>query len=134
MSLKNFKNYNQSQQGFSLVEALAALTILTITIGFVSPLFVGQRVNNLKSEIRTGAVAVSQQILDELRQIDPTTLRSSGSDTRSSLQAMGYTYEAKIYYCENLSYCSTTTRQIRVEVKNNGQTVYNVETVYTQFR
>lgn len=124
---------SQTEQGFSLVEALAALTILTITISFVSPLFIGQRINNLKSEIRTGAVTASQQVLDELRQKDPSYLQSSGSSTQD-ITAMGYAYQANIYYCETASYCDTTTRQIRVEIKNNGQTVYNVETIYTQFR
>lgn len=127
------KNSLQTEQGFSLVEVLAALTILTITLGFAAPIFIGQRVNNLNSEIRTGAVAASQQVLDRLRRTDPSGLPSTGSTTETPT-VMGYTYQARIYYCETSSYCDTTTRQLRVEVNYNGKTVYNVETVYTQFR
>ncbi len=130
MSLKKF---NYTEQGFSLVEAIAALTILAVVLGFAGPLFINQRINNVNSEIRTGAVAASQQILDRLRQTDPTTMPSSGHQTES-VSTMGHAYDAAVYYCENASFCGTTSRHIRVEVRNNGKTVHTAETVYTQFR
>lgn len=134
-------NLNIAEQGFSLVESLAALVILVTVLGFAAPLFMDQRFSNIKSEIRTGAVAASQQILEQTRVdpnlfnpfINPPIPRSDPPRTISSVTG-GHTYEATVHYCENSSFCATNTRHIRVEIKSNGRTVYNVETVYTQLQ
>jgi len=123
-----------TEQGFSLIEAITALTILAITLASAGLLFGNERLNNIKSEIRTEAVAFSQKILDERRRTDPSSLPNTGQETRTYTNGTGRVFEATIYYCENASLCQGSSRQIRVEVKNNGQTAYSVETVYTQFR
>ena len=45
-----------SEQGFSLIETVIALTTLGICLAYAMPLFLYAKVNNSKSEIRTGAV------------------------------------------------------------------------------
>jgi type II secretory pathway pseudopilin PulG len=54
-------------EGFSLIEATIALTTLGITLAYAMPLFLYSKLNNIKSEVRTGALMVSQQIFDDLR-------------------------------------------------------------------
>ncbi|MBW4577297.1 MAG: type II secretion system GspH family protein [Aphanothece sp. CMT-3BRIN-NPC111] len=129
------KNLNKEEQGFSLLEAVVSLTLLTVCLAFSLPLFLYARLNNIRSELRTGAVIASQQILDSLRQQNPTTLPTSGNTTVfPAPTSMGHVYNATIYYCENQAYCGSNSRQVRVELKNNGTTIYNIEAVYTQFR
>lgn len=197
--IKN-RNFPQSEIGFSLVEALVALLIMTIVFSVAGPLFINQRLQNINSEIRTGAIALSQQILDALKQVDPSTIPKSGSVTLNTnltssapstsnvlnvssvsgfvvgqslvvgsdsgeniiqsinsvlnkitltsalgtnqpagasvkVTSIGYPYDVTIQYCPNASFpCGTSSRNVRVQVNYNGNTVYTVETVYTQLK
>jgi prepilin-type N-terminal cleavage/methylation domain-containing protein len=82
MKLKLYRDltlskYRDSEQGFSLVETMIALTTLGVCLAYAMPLFLYARINNSKSEIRTGALIVSQRIFDNIRSksfADPTTL------------------------------------------------------------
>lgn len=140
-----------SEQGVTLIETLAALVIFLIILGFMIPIFTNQRLKTIQNEIQTGAVAVSQQILDLLRQSDIATLPNSGatttlpvgtslpngSTTTTSIPQMGKTYSASIIYCPDAPtdiYCNSNARRIKVQVNYNGQTVYTVETVYTRLQ
>lgn len=133
------EGFHHSEQGMTLVETIVALVIFLIILGFMIPLFAKQRINTIKNEIETGAVTVSQQIMDELRQTNITTLPNSGSTTAlpsgeslTSISVMNKVYSATIFYCETAVNCSSGARHIRVQVNYNGQTVYQVTTVYTQ--
>jgi prepilin-type N-terminal cleavage/methylation domain-containing protein len=57
----------QSEQGFSLVETMIALTTLGVCLAYAMPLFLYAKINNSKSEIRTGALIVSQRVFDNVR-------------------------------------------------------------------
>ncbi len=57
----------QSEQGFSLVETMIALTTLGVCLAYAMPLFLYAKINNSKSEIRTGALIVSQRVFDNIR-------------------------------------------------------------------
>jgi prepilin-type N-terminal cleavage/methylation domain-containing protein len=73
----NLIKYLQSEQGFSLVETMIALTTLGVCLAYAMPLFLYAKINNSKSEIRTGALIVSQRVFDNIRSksfSDPTTL------------------------------------------------------------
>lgn len=139
----NNKVFHYSEQGLTLIETVVALFIFLIFLGFMMPLFLNHRISTLKNEINTGAVAVTQQILDELRQADSSTLPSTGSssilpsgESLASIKAMGtrYTYSATITYCAVAAYCNPTSRHITVQVKYDNQTVYTVETAYTRLQ
>jgi prepilin-type N-terminal cleavage/methylation domain-containing protein len=63
----NTANFRESEQGFSLIETMIALTTLGVCLAYAMPLFLYAKINNSKSEIRTGALIVSQRIFDNIR-------------------------------------------------------------------
>ncbi|WP_373545010.1 hypothetical protein [Chamaesiphon sp.] len=72
MSLKlyrgqTFVKIKPPEQGFSLLETVIALTTLGVCLAYAMPLFLYAKVNNSKSEIRTGALIVSQRVFDNIR-------------------------------------------------------------------
>jgi prepilin-type N-terminal cleavage/methylation domain-containing protein len=71
MNLKLFKlitYQNQpGEEGFSLIETMIALTTLGVCLAYAMPLFLYAKINNSKSEIRTGALIVSQRVFDNIR-------------------------------------------------------------------
>lgn len=133
----------RTDEGLTLVETLAALAIFLIVAGFMIPLFAKQNLDTIDNEIKTGAVAASQQILDRLRQIDTATLPNSGTfttfpsgDSLSSV-VMNKTYSATVSYCPTTPtdpYCGDNARHIKVQVNYNGQNIYTVATVYTRLQ
>lgn len=116
--------------GLSLIEALVAMAVLTILIIAVLPSFTNNaRVNN-SSELRTGAVAAAQQTLDQLR-------GQWGSWPASMTIDSGIrTYDVTITVCAAGSPdCFTTTdaNHVRLEVDYQGETYYEIETVFARF-
>jgi prepilin-type N-terminal cleavage/methylation domain-containing protein len=72
MNLKLYQNktltkQQSAEQGFSLIETVIALTTLGICLAYAMPLFLYAKINNSKSEIRTGALIVSQRVFDSIR-------------------------------------------------------------------
>jgi prepilin-type N-terminal cleavage/methylation domain-containing protein len=65
---KSKLNKASSEAGFSLLECMIALAMLSVALGWLSNLFLQQRVNSLKNESITGSVKVAQTILDDIRQ------------------------------------------------------------------
>lgn len=137
-------------QGFSIIEASIALTTLGIALAYSMPLFLYSKVNNSKSELRTGALMVAQRILDNTRgtpfqsipttgtitYIDKSTAPTSlpSGSMLADLQAMNRTYQAKTYHCEVASDCTDNYKTLRVEVKQNGATIYEMAAGFTNFR
>jgi Tfp pilus assembly protein PilV len=76
------KNINQkdSDLGFSLIETAIALTTLGVCLAYAMPLFLYAKINNAKSEIRTGALIVSQRIFDDIRSKPFTTTAMPNTD------------------------------------------------------
>jgi type II secretory pathway pseudopilin PulG len=121
-----------SAQGFSLIETVIALITLGICLAYAMPLFLFAKINNSKSEIRTGALIVSQRVFDNIRSrpisgtnglpindgknnpstisantnpvFTPTTatLASPSESDKLLTFAMGRQYQAKVTYCEGL--------------------------------
>jgi prepilin-type N-terminal cleavage/methylation domain-containing protein len=58
----------RSDAGFSLLECIIALAMLSVALGWLSNLFLQQRINSLTNESTTGSVKVAQTILDDIRQ------------------------------------------------------------------
>lgn len=113
----------------------------------VLPVFGVYRTATIRNDMRIGAIAVSQQIADTIRQQDIATLPSSGTlstlptstaDSLSSLSYKGKTYAANITYCQNNTYCDTSSRHITIRVFPYGDTsqtpLYQLETVYTKLQ
>jgi prepilin-type N-terminal cleavage/methylation domain-containing protein len=130
-------------RGFSLIETIIALTTLGICLAYAMPLFLYAKINNSKSEIRTGALIVSQRVFDDIRSQSVTGLPSDPSTPKIIndpliVKAIGRTYQAKVTYCEGIvtdpTVCSLTSRKFKVEVNFNGSKIHDLEGNYTNFQ
>ncbi|WP_309737784.1 type II secretion system protein [Chamaesiphon sp. OTE_20_metabat_361] len=155
---KKIYGFSNKEAGFSLIETVIALTTLGVCLAYAMPLFLYAKVNNSKSEIRTGALIVSQRVFDKIRSKSITSLPSNdGVASASSVnpvsqpvdisaptpeerlltRAMGRQYQTTVTYCEGVStdstVCSDKYRKFKVEVSYNGTKVYDLEGTYTQF-
>jgi type II secretory pathway pseudopilin PulG len=148
------KRKHSLETGITLVETIVSLLIFLAVLAGLVPAYMSYRLQSIKNPVRIGAVAVSQQILDEIRQIKAvdtlpndglvktTTAPSSRNTDLTNLSAYGKNYSAQVIYCEaaKSSYCSLNARYINVKVYqkfSNGSVsnnpVYEVSTVYTKF-
>jgi type II secretory pathway pseudopilin PulG len=151
-------------EGFTLLEAMVALIMFAAALGGLVPLIMISRTMALQSDSRIGAIAVAQQVMDSLRQIDATCIPSSGTDitqlpdrscptppasTGSSIASLPYKgkiYSATVTYCETATYCDSTTRHIKVKIYQDGNTaatparvsgttpIYQLETIYARLQ
>lgn len=140
----------QPEAGLTLVETIVSLLVFLAVIAGIVPAYLTYRLQALQNPVRTGAVAVSQQVMEDIRQITAVNdLPKSGSSDQTpapknnsldNLSAYGKTYSAKIYYCEKATFCDTNSRYIRVAVFQkfgdgslSSAPVYEVSTIYTKF-
>ncbi len=122
------------RQGFSLVEAIIAMAILSVVLAAIAPLFISYSQTNLQSQRRTEAVAIAQMEMDGLRKKPFANWPASGSVQSVPSGQSGNVYNVRTSYCTaELPYCDSGARHIKVEVIKDGRTYYQVETVYTQF-
>jgi type II secretory pathway pseudopilin PulG len=143
------KFYQKDERGLTMVETLIAMVILFGALAGAVPLMMAYSLQNIRNEIKSGALAASSQVMDQLRQCDVTTLPRSGTTTipatttsttspcGTTIQPLQYTgklYGATITYCQNTSYCDTNTRQVQIQISYNNANVYQAETVYTNFQ
>jgi Tfp pilus assembly protein PilV len=136
-NIKHLANKDKSVKGFSLIETTVALTTLGICLAYAMPLFLYAKINNSKSEVRTGALIVSQRIFDDIRSKSIASLPKDNASVditdASVLKAMGRVYTAKVTYCQVATDCTDKYRKFKVEVKNNGAKAYDLEGTYTDF-
>ena len=79
-----------SEQGFSLVETMIALTTLGVCLAYAMPLFLYAKINNSKSEIRTGALIVSQRVFDNIRSKSFKSMpQNDGANVNAAVAASG---------------------------------------------
>ncbi len=150
----------KSTDGFSLIETTIALVTLGVCLAYAMPLFLYAKVNNSKSEIRTGALIVSQRIFDNIRSqsiknlptndgknspkadntnpvLTPVNLATISDSDKPLTNAMGRQYQTKVIYCEgvdsDLTICTDKYRKFKIEVSFNGSKVYDLEGTYTDF-
>jgi type II secretory pathway pseudopilin PulG len=153
-------NLLKSTQGFSLLETVIALTTLGICLAYAMPLFLYAKINNSKSDIRTGALIVAQRVFDDIRSkpitstsppindglnsadsnnpvYKPVSITTPTDAEKLVTRAMGRQYQTKVTYCEgkdsDASICSAKYRKFKVEVSYNGAKVYDLEGTYTAF-
>jgi type II secretory pathway pseudopilin PulG len=99
-------------EGFGLIESCIAMTCLGIILAYSLPLFLHAKLNNARSQIRTGAVMVSRVLFDEIRtkRLDtipvlessytvPDSTNDKDAVLLSKLKAMGRNYTAKVTFC-----------------------------------
>ncbi len=117
--------------GFGLIEAIVSLVILGIVMTSLLPALSNTIAINTTSELRTGAVHVAQQVLDDLRQ-DGETWPDSGTEDEVDTGRGVYTYVIEHeQFCDENDDCFDGARRVSVEVAHNGRPLYEVETVFT---
>jgi len=135
-------------KGFTLTESLVSMTILSITLTVMFPAFMTFGLENSNKRIMSGAIALSNNKLDNLRREDITAIDLGNTVTTQTYS--GYTYRINQYVCLNLSNansstptCTTTSTNpspyryilIRIEKGNSPyEQVYQVETVFSSLR
>ncbi len=123
----------KSQSGFSLVEVLVALGIFAVVTAIMAPSFLYQLSTNTKAELKNGAIAVTQQVLDGIRPIEVASLPTSGFTTQN-ISAGDRNFSVKTLYCVNPSWCGTSSRHIMIEVYYRNNKIYGTETIFSQLR
>jgi len=118
-----------ARPGFTLVEAIVALVFLAVMLTALLPAFANNMRANSVNEIRTGAIAVAQQEVDNLRAVG--TWPSSPIVT--NVATGNGTYQSTITYSQycNGATCYVGARDVTVEVRHNGRLYYRVRTVFT---
>jgi prepilin-type N-terminal cleavage/methylation domain-containing protein len=120
--------------GYTLLETLIALAILSIALTGMVPAFQAALDANSFSEERSNAVAAAQEVMEALRQTDPADMPTGGASAPVVVQVGAHEYEVVARYCAQSGYCNAATRHVVVEVDFAGKTVYALETVYTRLR
>jgi len=123
-----------NERGFSLLELLLAVAIVGTVVMGVVPAFMACKHANQRNGIRSGAAAVAQQVMEAQRQLDPSTLPTSGVSSIQVVREGNRDYEVITRYCAAPAWCDYETRHLMVEVSFGPQTVLTVETVFTKLR
>ena len=121
-------------RGFTLLETLVAMGILSIMLAGVIPVFFGMLAVNTRNEERGGAVAAAQQAMEGLREQDPGLLPISGVQGPQVIAVDRRQYEVTSWFCLASEYCDDTSRHVLIEVKYGGRTFFSAESVLTQLR
>ena len=123
----------KSEKGFTLIEALVAMGFFAFVSAFMAPAFILHLKTNTVSEQRNGAIAIAQQILEELRSGDPSAMPNSGTQNQTrTLDSR--TYSIDTIYCATATYCTSRSRHIGIKVSYQGKVVYQLETAYAKLR
>jgi prepilin-type N-terminal cleavage/methylation domain-containing protein len=140
--------------GFTMTENLIALIILSITLAAMLPAFTNFGLQNAKNRQLSGATAVANNLMSDLRRQSINELNSKlGKTVLTNVPGQnGDKYQVDQYICTKSTTlnpanpagtCSTTVgendsaRQILLEVKspnNPNETIYRVQTVFARLR
>jgi prepilin-type N-terminal cleavage/methylation domain-containing protein len=143
--------------GFSLIEVAAAMVILGTVLAYAMPVILQSKLNNSKSEARTGALMVSQRIFDDIRSrpfvaipsTAATETYSAASATkvdRDKAKALGRDYNVSVNYCEPsgtppVSECTTNYRVFRITIRDpkgnqtsDNSIIYETQAAFTDFK
>ncbi len=122
-----------NQNGYTILEVLVAIAILAIVISYSSTAVVNQVGANYKAVVRSEAAQAAQSVIDDLRNMDVPSMKTSGADAPLDVTVnAGRTYSVLVEYCKNATYCtSAEARHVSVSVEHNSKDVYKTETVFT---
>ena len=122
-----------SNKGLTLMEAMAAMVIVTVLIVAIIPALISFTHINQKSEWRSSAVDVAELLLERYRTQDiGVTLPTTANSQTETVSMGGFDYETTTLFCQTISYCDSETTHIRVEVSYRNEKLYEVETVFYQ--
>lgn len=120
-----------SGAGFTLIEMLVAVAIIGIVLAAIVPAFVNYLRINTDNEIRSGAVAASQTILDQFRVRPKSDWPASGTTVTvpSQFGDLDVRVEHQAFCQEGT--CYTGAERISLEVSHRDRVRYTVSTVFT---
>ena len=118
-----------SQTGFTLVEALCAISLLGIAMAAVLPSFLQYADSNDLSEERSYALTAAQRAMETLRAEDPASLPSGGSTTIEYVTVGDREFEIVTTYCQDNTFCTADRRQVRIEVNFGGTPIYSITSI-----
>jgi prepilin-type N-terminal cleavage/methylation domain-containing protein len=161
-ALTNKIKLNNQVQGFSIIEVAVSMVILGTCLAYAMPVILQSKISTNKSQVRAGAMAVSQKIFDNLRgkrfASIPDTEKTDTQLTDTSLpsEALGKKYNVYVLYCEKkgaipasgstpatpgTSECTSNYRTFKVTVRDTkgDQTkdqsiIYEMEAAFTDFK
>lgn len=118
----------KQQQGFSFIETMVAMTILSIAFAMNLQFLVLLKIENINQEIKTGAVSLSKEILDGLRyqfrdnftstlKFRNTTINNTGATTfqltdTEKTDFGGYKYKVTVNICLDKPTIDPTTKSV----------------------
>jgi prepilin-type N-terminal cleavage/methylation domain-containing protein len=142
--------------GFSLIEVTVALVTMGLCLAYALPLILYSKINNSKSEMRTGALMVSQRIFDDIRgktfgSIPSTDTSITNTSTPTALpveqtQSLGHNYNVEVRYCEPttatppVNECTDSYRKFKITIRDtvgdqtsDNSIIYQTEAAFTSF-
>jgi prepilin-type N-terminal cleavage/methylation domain-containing protein len=124
---------HRKNAGFTLIETLLAITVIAVVFSVAIPVFVSFAGINRLSEQRTVANNAVRQSLELLRNVPISTMSSSGS-VAQNVTLDGHDLVITTYYCPlTTAPCNTTSKNIKVEVKENGKVLTTISTVFSDY-
>ena len=123
-----------NERGFTLVESLVALAVLSMVVVGVLGAFSVHSLANTASERRMEATNAAEQVIEFLRLDDPELMPSTGTVGPQLVTLNRRGYEVYTQFCTRAEYCTDTSRHLLIEVFLDGRRVYDVETIFTQMR
>ena len=143
---------HSSESGFTLVEAVVGMIIFLIASTAIVPVFATYRLATVRNDVKIGAIAIAQEIMDTVRVTDIQTIDAAntlltettypasapgvGGQSLNSLNYKGRNYSATITYCQKTNLCSNSSKHIIVSLFQGGSNtpVFELETVYTRLQ
>ncbi len=143
----NVKNkYKKQDEGFSLIEVVIAIATMGVCLAYAMPMILYSKINNNKSEVRAGALMVSQKIFDSIRSQDfdaipkvDTTVNNLPIEQTS---ALGRNYIVEVRYCEPAGdACTDDYRAFRITIRDpkgpsasDESIIYQTQAAFTDFK
>lgn len=126
--------YNiKENAGYTILEILVSIGVLMIVLSYSSISVVNNLNSNRNAMVKAEAAQAAQTILDKIRGVKIENLRPDGKDPVQQVPVSeNRVYDVEVHYCEEDTFCSATSRQLRVEVRLNDNLVYETKTVYTE--
>jgi prepilin-type N-terminal cleavage/methylation domain-containing protein len=126
--------------GFTLIESMAALTILGIVFAYAAPIYLYCRIKIDNNQRTEAALIITERIYSQYATKKISTLPFGGTPITITdpdvLHQQGRDYQVKIEFCppvispdEILPFCGASRpgyRTARIAISRNGQSIYSM--------
>ncbi len=154
---------SQQPEGFSLIEVAISMATMGICLAYAMPVILYSKINNNKSEVRAGALMVSQKIFDDIRSRNfseipknnrvvtetngspasagPPVLAALPALPSEQTKALGRSYNVSVRYCEIESDCTDNYKTFKITIRDpkglqssDQSIIYEMEAAFTDFK